>query len=69
MILLNDKINDTMIRFNVTDVLCRPRFSIKTLNIVVNAFIVELMKITSLLNTFISVEIDINFIRLIDAID
>lgn len=69
MILLNDKVNDTMIRFNVTDVLCRPRFSIRTLNIVVNASTAELMKITSLSNTFIPVEIGIDSIRLIDAID
>ena len=69
MILLDDKANDTMIRFNVTGVLCRPHYSIRTLNIVVNASTAELMKITPLSNTFISVEIGIDSTRLLSAID
>lgn len=68
MILLNDKANDTMIRFNVTGVLCRPRFSIRTLNIVVNASTAELMEITPLSNTSIPVEIGIDSTTLISAI-
>jgi len=69
MVLLDDKANDTMIRFNATGVLCRPRFSIRTLNIVVNASTAELMEITTLSNTSIPVEIGIDTIRLMSAID
>ena len=69
MVLLDDKVNDTMIRFNATGVLCRPRFSIRTLNIVVNASTAELMEITPLSNTSIPVEIDIDPIRLMSAMD
>lgn len=69
MILLNNKINDTMIFFNIINVLCRSHFNIKTLNIIVNAFIIKLIKITSLLNTFISVEINIDTTKLMKVID
>lgn len=69
MILLNDKINDIIIRFNVINMFYKSSFNIKTLNIIINVFIVELTKITSLLNTFISVKININFITFINAIN
>ena len=69
MVLLDDKVNDTTILFNVTGLLCRPRFSIRTLNIVVNASTAELMEITPLSNTSIPVEIGIDTIRLMGAID
>lgn len=69
MVLLEDKANDTMIRFNVTGVLCRPRFSIRTLNIVVNASTAELMEITPLSNTSIPVDIGIDSTRLMGIMD
>lgn len=69
MILLNDKINDIIIRFNVINMFYKSSFNIKTLNIIINVFIVELTKITLLLNTFISVKININFITFINAIN
>ena len=68
MVLLSDKANDT-IAFNTTGVLCRPRFSIKALEIVVNASTAETINITQSSNTSIPVDIGIDTTRLSGAIN
>ena len=43
IILLNDKVNDTTISFNITDILCRSYFNIKIVKLIVNASTAEII--------------------------
>ncbi len=60
MVLLGANVNDTAIEFNTKGLLCRHRFSIRTLEIVVNASTADLMKITQSSNTSTPVDIGID---------
>jgi hypothetical protein len=69
MTLLSGKAIDTPILFNVTGVLCRPQFSIRTLELLVNASTAEILEITLSSNTSIPVDIGIDSARLRGTID
>ncbi len=60
MVLLGANVNDTAIEFHTKGLLCRPHFSIRTLEIVVNASTAELMKITQSSNTSTPIDIGID---------
>ena len=60
MTLLSREANDTSISFNTTDVLCRPHFTTRTVELSVNATTAELVGVRHLSNNSIPVDIGLN---------
>ena len=69
MVLLNGAVNDTTISFDTTGLLCRPHFSTRTVELVVNASTTEIMKIKESSNQSIPVNIGVNSTILSGAIN